>query len=403
MRRSVLAAVLLLAAPACGTGADSPADPPSGGEGDVPITSAAIAAVAVDHLPEGPSSMEATYTDNRSARGYLGADFRYGADGESDGDLVRVTLQPHQQREVCGNEYDDGCVELDAPDGSRMFLVWQELEPEEDPGIVYVVLQRHEEDVTVYAGGESIDGDPRELDLRLSVTAMTDLAVDDRLHLMTTQAVVDAGEDLEGWGGGETDPHAYDRVPSTDTAVAGAYIEFHGGYLNFRDVRPSPLKADFGDGAIGGRFERDDGRRASTVDVLASPQPPRWMARVVCRTPRFAGHCVTLPGGRTGPRYLAWVPGEQGEIWEVGVRDDEVVAVRYSGLTVPEREMAVVVLGEWYFDQLLLEHSSTFGLTTSRQLLDFDLDELQDQGRGIGAESLGTTGWTSSPTPRSPT
>ena len=44
---------------------------------------------------------------------------------------------------------------------------------------------------------------------------MQELVQDDRLHLRVTQEVVDAGEELEDWGGGEPDPRAYDRVTST--------------------------------------------------------------------------------------------------------------------------------------------------------------------------------------------
>lgn len=188
--------VVLLAA-ACGTDSGRPA----GGEGDVPITPAAIAAVALDHLPADPSSMEATYTDRTSPKGYVGADFRYGAGPAEDGNLVRVSLQRHVDRDVCAHAGSGGCVRLDdASDDVETYLVWEEIVPEEDPGYVYVLLRRPHEDVLVLVSGEAIEGDPREQDLRVPVDVMERLARDDRLHLSTTQAVVDAGEDLDDWG-----------------------------------------------------------------------------------------------------------------------------------------------------------------------------------------------------------
>lgn len=199
-------AAAVLAVSACGTDTGGLGDRPAGDEGDVPITQAAIAAVAVDYLPPDPSSMKATYTDNTDRQGYLGADFRYGADGESDGDLVRVALSPSRRGNIC--QGSEGCEPLPSDDGTEMYLAWDEVEPEEDPGYVAVVLRRadEDEDVVAYTSGESITGDPREQDLTVSVEALTALVQDERLSLTTTQDVVDAGEDLEGWGGGEPDP-----------------------------------------------------------------------------------------------------------------------------------------------------------------------------------------------------
>ncbi|MBB6626689.1 hypothetical protein H5V45_05065 [Nocardioides sp. KIGAM211] len=366
---------------ACGTETGAGAGRPAGGEGDVPITPAAIAAVAVDHLPRSASSMVASYRDQRSPKGYVGADLRYGADGVDDGDLVRVSLQPHRDEQVCGNTYDDGCVELDgAPAGSRVFLTWQEVEPEEDPGIVVVVLQRAAEDVVVLTAGQEIEGDPREQDLAVPVEVMQELAQDDRLHLAATQEVVDAGESLDGFDPGDYDPTAYDRVPATDAALAGVYVTGHGGYLAFSGQRPSPLKADFGDGAVGSRLERDLGGYTATIDVLASPQLPAWMSRDVCATPRFAGHCRALPPGPKGARYLAWEPGDDGQVWGIAVRPDEVVAIHQSGYRVSERAYGVVVRSEWFLDRGLLNRTRTLGLTTQRELVDFDLEALQAEG-----------------------
>jgi hypothetical protein len=384
VRQTLLAVPLLLLVAACGTEAGPVAGRPAGGEGDQPITQAAIAAVAVDHLPGDPSSMRATDTDRQDPEGYLGADFRYDAGGEDDGDLVRVAVMPPQGGKVCRDAGAGGCERLDAPGGTELYLVWGEVEPEEDPGYVYVLLRRPHEDVAVHASGENIVRDPRRLDLRVSVAAMLDLVRDDRLHLHVTQEVVDAGEGLQGWGGGEPDPHAYDRVPSTDEAITSSYFLFHGGYLSYSQVRPSPLKGEFGPGAIGGRFHHDGDRDQPTseVDVLAAPQGPSWLADDPCATPRFAGHCRRFPGHR-GPKYLAWVPGpvaEGGEVWMFQDRGDEVVAIRSAGWDVPETEYAAGLESEWFLLRELLDDRN-LGLRCDKELLDFDLEREKDAGR----------------------
>src|ERR1700712_5651033 len=128
-RRTRLALVLgllaLAAVASCG----------SASSGDqVPITSRAIAAVMLDHLSAKTSHREATYVDEHSPRGYVGADFRYHGGGESDGDLVRVTLQQATRLPKCREH----CADLD---GSTQ-LRWDLVEPEEDPGIVAVAHER---------------------------------------------------------------------------------------------------------------------------------------------------------------------------------------------------------------------------------------------------------------------
>ena len=94
------------------------------------------------------------------------------------------------------------------------------------------------------------------------------------------------------------------------------------------------------------------------------------MSARVCRTPRFAGHCLEQDG-RLGPRYLAWVPGPKrtGQVWAVGVRDDEVVAVRYSDLRVPTRPGDVNALVEWRLLRGYLQ-DRTFGLETFEYVVD---------------------------------
>ena len=88
---AVLVAMLLLAA-GCGDqegASDEPAP-----TGPAPLTSRAIAAVMLDHLSDDTTHRQATYVDEHTPRGLVGADFRYHGDGEYDGDLVEVTVYP---------------------------------------------------------------------------------------------------------------------------------------------------------------------------------------------------------------------------------------------------------------------------------------------------------------------
>jgi hypothetical protein len=346
--------------------------PPVTSEGDVPITQRAIAAMALEHAPDNTTHRQATYTDRRDPKGSLGADLRYRGGGESDGDLLRVFLSPGPgPKDLCRNA-GDGCESREV-DGGTLALMWVEVEPEEDPGYVSVVMQREDETVSVGWFGDEITGDPRDQDLFIPIKTLEAIAQDPRISLTTSQAVVDAGDELDDWSGAEPDPHAYDRVSSTDDAITSSYWLHFGGYSYYHHRRPSPLKAEFGDGAIGGQFDRESLGRdepARTIDVLASPQPPSWMSEDVCASPRFAGHCFET-GGRRGPRYLAWVPGPKGtgEIWAVGVRDDEVVAVRYSELAVPESREEVEYLALWSLLRGYLD-DHRFGLETDKEVLD---------------------------------
>ena len=53
--------------------------------------------------------------------------------------------------------------------------------------------------VRVYSSGPSIEGDPRELDLRISVDEMVAIIADPRFGLKTTPEMVEAGAALDGF------------------------------------------------------------------------------------------------------------------------------------------------------------------------------------------------------------
>ena len=188
-----LPAVLLLPLlAACGTESAATDEP-----ADVPITSRAVAAVALEYVPEDTTRREATYTEPGKGRETVGADLRYHGDGEYDGDLVSVVVSSDLPEEFC--EPGDGrCVQREV-DGGTLYLLWDEVVPEEDPGVVSVAMVRGDEMVLVGYGGVEIVGDPREQELPVPVETMERLAQDERLSLTTTQDVVDAGKAVTDW------------------------------------------------------------------------------------------------------------------------------------------------------------------------------------------------------------
>ncbi|WP_121252051.1 hypothetical protein [Nocardioides ferulae] len=369
VRLIALACAVALAATACGD--DTAGDLPAGG-GDVPITSRAVAAVAFEHVPL-TSDAGATWTGRDDTPGTVGADLRYDADGEYDGDLLSVVVAP-ADGDAPACEPDDPQCEAREVDGGTLLLAWDEVAPEEDPGYVAVAMDRGDEVVSVLLAGDEITGDPREQDLRFSVETLEELAQDERLGLTTSQAVVDAGEELEDWTGGEQDPTRFDRVPATDTATSHAYFLTRGGYLDYTQPVPSQVRDELGPGAIGSRFTQD-GRPALVVDVLVVEGRPAWLRGDPCADGRF-GSCQRAGEGRRGPLYLMWRPGPEssgGVVWAVGLRRDETVAVRMSGFEVPASLTEVKSDIEWSVIVSRVLSSGRLGTTTTREVVDFVL------------------------------
>ncbi|WP_109506479.1 hypothetical protein [Nocardioides speluncae] len=375
MRHLVLVGLLLTlmacddAGPAADTGTSLPPE-----SDRVPITSRAIAAIALDHLPadtERREPMSPVDHDPRAAGARLG----YG--GEQDDVSLDVLVSPRVDEEPCPQPYD-GCEELKADDGSPMFLRWQELEPEEDPGVVDVVLDRGDERVRIELHGqEEILGDPREMDLSVWVDQALEIAQDPRLRLRTSQEAVDAGERLDRWDEDEGNPAGSDVVPARDRDLAAAYL------LNQRDpgevnrAEPSPLKKDFGAGAIGARLHGD-----GVLDIVAAKEGPSWLTGDLCESRRFRYCDTSWPFAElTGDArrkvvhnsvYILWRPGPSGEIWVVQQRVDQVVALRWSGLRVPHRAMEVHRVID-LVRQGGIVANSVLGLTTLEIVADSDV------------------------------
>ncbi|MFJ9390124.1 hypothetical protein ACIRON_14965 [Nocardioides sp. NPDC101246] len=323
-----------------------------------PITHRAVAAVALEHLPTETSSRAASYTDESTPPEQVSVDLRYGADGEYDGDLVTVAVsaQPLEE-DACRGELGQHCVDLPTEvKSAEMQLRWTEEEPEEDPGGVGVVLVREGgETASIGYSGPTITGDPRKLDMPISVERLVAVVEDPRLRYQATSSTLALGEELEDWEGGEPDPDAYELVRNTDHGIAQAYVGGRGGYGYYQGVIRSPLRERFGPEAIGGRLlQRSSpgftGMPDADIDVLAAPSPPAWMTREPCSAPTLRRHCVTTKGKR-GPLVFAWQPAKGDDVgwaWMISMREKEVVAVRYQGPRMPAAYDDAAMLTEWY-------------------------------------------------------
>ena len=356
MTAGLVATLLLLSG--CG---DSNGEGGPGSTADGPLTSRAIAAVMLDHLPDDTTRRAATYIDEDSPRGLVGTELplqrRRGVrrrPGRGDG-------PPGAGGTV--RDADENCADL----GDGMTLQWDELVPEEDPGIVLVTRQHGDEVVSALVSGPSITGDPRDLDLEPSVETLMKLVQDPRLQLQADGETLAAGEELSDWDGGEVDPATLEQVPNTDATVVTGWIWAYGDGWQY--VGPSPYKKDFGKGAIGGRVEITGDMqvmRSGFVDALAAPQPPPWLESGCLEGYR----CETFRGVR-----LVWRPAsgdDPGDAFVVHVRrGGETVAFHTVGNRLPDSVGgAAGPAGLWFWGPDLTQtkyNEQEISLTTTRE------------------------------------
>ncbi|QIK67202.1 hypothetical protein G7072_13370 [Nocardioides sp. HDW12B] len=193
-----LAAALLVVGALAGCGEQSSPDP-TGAAGDVPVTPQALAWVVSEQLGA-PGSAEGTDQLRDLGEGTVATSVRFGSARRGHSLVLGVSPDAPTGYLDCssGENFFDDCQEV--ADG--VTLAWQEEEPEEDPGVVYLFATKGDTTVAVYQSSTPITGDPREVDLPVSVEAMVELAQDPRVDLTTSQEAVDAGASLDFWRGG---------------------------------------------------------------------------------------------------------------------------------------------------------------------------------------------------------
>jgi hypothetical protein len=196
------ASALALALSGCGESqppaADVPAaDVPAGG--DRPITARALAFLAAEHAGTPDSATLERDAAEELGSGAVGTELRYGSDGEYDGDLLVVAV---------GKRLDPALTDCDAEQNGYLAgrvttaegtLLWEAEAPEEDPGVVYVAVDKGETAALLFYAGPSIIGDPRELDMPISTDVLFAIANDPRVDVTTSAAAIAAGADLPYW------------------------------------------------------------------------------------------------------------------------------------------------------------------------------------------------------------
>lgn len=207
MRRHAAAGVAVLVAcllVGCGTdgGPEASASDPGGGE--EPITPRALAAVVAEHTGEPSAAGRAADLEELGDGLAAGVDLRYGDEGESGSFLLSVGVGRgfDELAGGCGAWRDQGvsgCART--ADG---LVAWEEAVPEEDPGVVYVFVSRGRTDVLLFSSGPAITGDPRQLDLPVTVDDMLAIAADPRVDVTTSEAAAAAGRNLASWVDGPT-------------------------------------------------------------------------------------------------------------------------------------------------------------------------------------------------------
>lgn len=188
-----LCAALLVAG--CGSaGVDE--SPPEGG--DLPTTPQALAAMVAEHVGQPDSATTDRDLPDELTGHAVGAELRFGSDGEYDGDSLSIAVGTGLKpgiRDCHGfHEWVAGCVAV-----TGGVLAWQEQEPEEDPGVVYLVVDKNGAEVVLTYAGPDITADPRGLDLPIDVEDLQAIAADARVDVTTSQAALDAGERLPHW------------------------------------------------------------------------------------------------------------------------------------------------------------------------------------------------------------
>jgi len=173
-----------------------------------PATGKAFAALVVEHVGEEPYSARPS-TATEFGDTFVGAEVQFldpaTVDDPMEGDGVEISAGAVEgapdwlDDEVCDGT-EDGCATSLQDDGSTLIYTWEEVAPEEDPGYIWVLVQRADETVAVLQAGPNVTSDPQDMDLQVSVDDMIAIANDPRLSLTTSKELVEA--EVPNWEAG---------------------------------------------------------------------------------------------------------------------------------------------------------------------------------------------------------
>lgn len=172
------------------------------GSGSEPTTARALAYVAAEHAGAPDSAARERDAAEEFSSGGIGTELRYNSDGEYDGDQLVVAT---------GRGLDPALVDCDAKETQSLAgcittdqgtLMWEDETPKEDPGVVYVFVDKGETGALLFYSGPSITGDPRELRMPISTEVLFAIANDPRVDVTTSDEAVAEGADLSFWEAG---------------------------------------------------------------------------------------------------------------------------------------------------------------------------------------------------------
>lgn len=170
---------------------------PRGPEGgDEPTTPRSLAYVVAEHVDLDPTRAGVDWAADNFRRGFPHPKRAVAASTNfaGEGNIVVVGVSPERPKQ--GPSCDDGfCADL----GDGITLTWDELAPEADPGLIVIVAELDDHTVVLRYSGPEITGDPRDLDLPVSVETMVDIVTDPRVAPTTSQEAIDGGEQIDFW------------------------------------------------------------------------------------------------------------------------------------------------------------------------------------------------------------
>lgn len=169
-------------------------DQPEGG--DEPTTPRSLAYVVSEHVDLEPTKAGVDWAaDNyRHLFPHPKRAVAASTNFAGEGNIVVVGISPEREKE--GPSCEDGfCADL----GDGITLTWDEIVPEEDPGLVVVIAELDTHTVVLRYSGPHITGDPRDLGLPISVDTLVDIVTDPRVAPTTSQEALDSGEEIDFW------------------------------------------------------------------------------------------------------------------------------------------------------------------------------------------------------------
>jgi hypothetical protein len=197
-RSSLVAASLVVVVAAVLTAVFWP-DQPEGG--DEPTTPRSLAYVVSEHVELEPTKAGVDWAADNYRRLFPHPKRAVAASTNfaGEGNIVVVGISPERKKD--GPSCEDGfCADL----GDGITLTWDELAPQEDPGLVVVIAELDTHTVVLRYSGPHITGDPRDLGLPISVDTLVDIVTDPRVAPTTSQEAIDSGEEINFWLDGNT-------------------------------------------------------------------------------------------------------------------------------------------------------------------------------------------------------